>query len=115
MIYVPAGRGRNLSVAMADRLFIYGTLADPEVQQNVLGRVTESAPDILRGYRKSEIEIGGEKYPLIIPDETEKVKGLVIEVTKDELAKIDEYETNAYKRVQVSLESGMSAWAYVKR
>jgi len=101
--------------AMGNRLFIYGTLADPGIQKEVWGRKTESIPDILKGYKKSEIKIDGEIYPLIIPDETGEVSGLVIEVTDEELKKIDEYETGAYKRKKVILESGASVWVYVEK
>ncbi|MDP3999023.1 MAG: gamma-glutamylcyclotransferase family protein [bacterium] len=99
---------------MENKLFIYGTLINSEVQKNVLGRVIKTVPDELIGYRKSEIKIEDENYPLIIPDKKERVKGLVIEVTNYELKKIDEYESNSYKREEIILKSGISAWVYVK-
>ncbi|MEK7195371.1 MAG: gamma-glutamylcyclotransferase family protein [Patescibacteria group bacterium] len=99
---------------MGNRLFIYGTLINPEVQKNVLGRVADGVPDALIGYKKSEIEVEGKEYPLIVPDEGEKVGGLVINVADRELEKIDEYETAVYKRKSVVLERGISAWVYVK-
>lgn len=59
--------------------------------------------------------VDGETYPGIIPSNEGKIEGLVIEVTDEELKKIDEYETDAYKRVEVKLESGTSPWVYLKR
>ncbi|OGZ05564.1 MAG: hypothetical protein A3C93_05280 [Candidatus Lloydbacteria bacterium RIFCSPHIGHO2_02_FULL_54_17] len=95
-------------------MFIYGTLADPKIQRSVWGRETTGVPDVLREYRRSEIEIDGEIYPLIIPSKEGHVEGLVIEVADDELEKIDDYETDAYERVEVILESGAIAWVYVR-
>lgn len=100
---------------MANKLFIYGTLANTEIQKEVLGRVIKGIPDVLRGYERSEIAIDGETYPLIIPSKAGKVDGLIIEVMNEELKKIDQYEADAYKREQVFLESGVSAWVYIKR
>lgn len=98
-----------------EKLFVYGTLADSKIQKKILGRITKTIPDVLRGYEKLEIEIEGEKYPLIAPNPLERVEGLVIEVTKDEFRKIDEYETDVYKREMIVLESSSLAWVYLKR
>ena len=100
--------------SMENKLFVYGTLTNPEIQQRVFGRVAQVVPDVLKGYSKSGIEVDGEKYPLIIPNEGEKIEGSVIDVTNSELRSIDEYETDAYERIKVVLESGMPAWCYVK-
>jgi gamma-glutamylcyclotransferase (GGCT)/AIG2-like uncharacterized protein YtfP len=97
-----------------EKLFAYGTLMDSAVQKEVFGRAAKSVSDILRGYKKEKIKIEGKWYPLIVPDKSAKVKGLVLEVTKRELEKIDDYETCAYKRNLIVLESGISAWVYVK-
>lgn len=97
-----------------EKIFIYGTLANSEIQKEICGRIIKGTPDSLRGYKRSQIEIEGEIYPLIVSDANARVDGLVIEVTEEELEKIDEYETNAYKREKINLESGTSAWVYVK-
>lgn len=99
---------------MKNKLFIYGTLADPKIQKEVWGRKIAGVCDILSGYKISEIEIDSEIYPLIIPSEAGKVDGLVIEVTDSELGKIDEYETSVYKRKRILLQSGTTAWVYIK-
>lgn len=98
-----------------EKLFIYGTLADPKIQKQVWGRITKTTPDILQGYKISEIEIEGEIYPLIIPSKFSEVNGWIIEITNKELEKIDEYESNSYKREKVTLKSGTIAWVYLKR
>lgn len=95
-------------------LFIYGTLTETEVQQKVLGRMIKGIPDCLKGYKKSEIEIEDGVYPGIVLDTDNVVNGLVIKITEGELKKIDEYETGAYRRERIVLESGLSAWVYIK-
>jgi gamma-glutamylcyclotransferase (GGCT)/AIG2-like uncharacterized protein YtfP len=97
-----------------NKLFIYGTLINPEIQKSILGRIINGIPNILEGYEKSEIEIDNKKYPIIIPNKNKTVNGFVIEISDDEFKKIDEYEGIEYKRIEVVLKSGMLAWAYVK-
>ena len=99
---------------MTHTLFTYGTLQDPEVQKKVFGRTAKGLPDALSDYAKSTIEINGNTYLLVIPAPGEKVQGLIIEVEDDELEKIDDYETKAYRREEIALESGIFAWVYVK-
>lgn len=98
-----------------EKLFVYGTLTDQEIQKKIFSRNKKTIPDVLNGYEKSEIEIEGEKYPLIVPNSLGRVEGSVIEVSKDEFKKIDEYETDVYKREMIILESGLLAWVYLKR
>lgn len=97
-----------------DALFCYGTLLDPEVQQRVIGRKVGSHPDVLRGYRKGVLQLGCTAYSIAVPDEQGAIEGGVIEVTPDELRRIDLYEGDEYERVQVVLASGRTAWVYRK-
>ena len=99
---------------MPESLFVYGTLQDPKVQKEVFGRSTDGQPDILEGYKKSQVEIQGVTYPILMPSEEDEIEGLVIKVTPDELGKIDEYETETYRRTEVTLKSGRQAWVYEK-
>ena len=96
-------------------LFVYGTLKDPSVQMEVVGKTIVGSADVLTGYRKSEIVIDGENYPAIVPDTKSNVDGLVVYVTREELGLIDAYETDVYKRFLIVLKSGKTAWAYAKR
>jgi len=52
--------------------------------------------------------------PIIIPNKNKIVSGFIIEISNDELKKIDEYEGVEYKRVEIVLQSGISAWVYLK-
>ena len=97
-----------------ENLFVYGTLRDFGVQKEVIGRAVIGFKDGLKGYRESEIEIEGEKYPVLIPDKTNTIEGLVLSVSPRELRLIDEYETEAYRRIKVALKSGIETWVYVK-
>ena len=99
-----------------ENLFIYGNLKKPEIQKKVFGRAAESSEDSLKGYKISQIEIEGEIFPILINSKNpwDFVVGSVIEVTGDELKKIDRYEGEEYKRKKVILSSGKESWVYVK-
>lgn len=94
-----------------EKLFVYGTLKQLEIQQEAIDRVAGGTPDVLEGYRKSETLIDGEDYPIITPDSKCSVEGLVLDVSPEELATLDEYE-DYYKRIKVLLKSGAAAWVY---
>ncbi len=95
-------------------LFVYGTLRDNKVQKEVIGRTVKSIKDCLKGYKKSTIKIEGEYYSALIPSSSFTLEGLVLSVNAEELKKIDEYETNAYKRKRIVLGGGKKAWVYLK-
>jgi gamma-glutamyl AIG2-like cyclotransferase len=105
-------------------LFSYGTLQQREVQLATYGREIEGAPDALLGYRLSPVVIddphvvdvsGKDVHTIAIPsgDAADRVPGIVLLLSEDELRASDAYETDAYSRVEVRLESGCTAFAYV--
>jgi gamma-glutamylcyclotransferase (GGCT)/AIG2-like uncharacterized protein YtfP len=100
---------------MTESLFVYGTLMNPLVQQRVFGRTAPGVADRLVGYRKDLIHLGSGVYPIIRPEAGAVVEGFVIHVTAAELALIDYYEGNAYRRKKVTLVSGRKAWVYAER
>lgn len=96
-----------------EALFVYGTLQDPLVQWRVFGRIVEGQPDTLPGFYKGEIALGDGVFPIALPDHPDSViNGRVLDITPDELARIDIYETAAYRRIRVTLDSGRAAWVY---
>lgn len=99
---------------MSERLFVYGTLKDPEVQKREIGRVTPGTPDVLQGFTRSQIVINKNTYPIVVQKPGDEVSGLVLDVTPDELKKLDIYETDAYRRSEIVLKSGVPAWVYHK-
>lgn len=94
-----------------EQLFVYGTLSDPKVQEVVLGRQILVITDRLFDHVLSFIVIEGTRYK-IAQQGKGSVPGYVLEVSKNELELIDVYETTAYCRKQVTLESGRTAWVY---
>ncbi len=105
-------------------LFSYGTLQDPAVQQANFGRLLTGTADRLTGFVIGEIEItdpeviaeSGLTHHLILHpsgDPADIVDGTVFRITEDELAAADVYEAEDYRRIEVSLASGLVAWVYI--
>lgn len=94
-------------------LFTYGTLQQASVQEQVIGRVIKGVADQLDNYEIGKIMINGNEYKIIHPKIGSKVIGVVISVDDNEIEAIDDYETKAYNRIRVTLDSGKIAWAYV--
>jgi len=95
-----------------EKLFVYGTLQDPDIQKSSVGRIIFGIPDRLANYEKTTINLGGRVYPIVRPAENKAVNGMVLDVTEQELARFDRYETNAYRRIQAKLDSGITVWVY---
>ncbi len=110
---------------VADQLlFSYGTLQHPEVQLDTFGRLIEGAPDVLPGYTVDYADIDDHRivdlsglttHPIVraTGNPRDKVVGVALLVTEDELDAADEYEVSLYRRISVTLSSGRVAWAYV--
>ena len=108
-----------------EHLFSYGTLQLDSVQQATFGRLLDGHDDAMPGYRTEMLEItdpevlktSGERFhPVVVPSDaaSDQVAGKVFTITAEELAHADAYEVSDYKRVQVTLVSGLDAWVYVK-
>jgi gamma-glutamylcyclotransferase (GGCT)/AIG2-like uncharacterized protein YtfP len=95
-----------------EKLFVYGTLMDPKVQQEVLGRLASLHDDKLIDFEKSTIVINGNIYPIAVSKTGSSISGKVIEATPKEIILMDEYETDAYQRIKVTLDSGEMSWVY---
>lgn len=109
----------------SERLFSYGTLQLPAVQQANFGRLLEGTPDTLIGYLLDKLEItdeeviaeSGERFHWIAVKTgraEDRVPGVIFEITAEELAAADVYEAEEYARVEEAFESGAKAWVYVK-
>jgi hypothetical protein len=105
-------------------LFSYGTLQLESVQLATFGRKLVGTADGLPGYKQSLVEIDDTSvvatsrrthHPIVrfTGSESDVVYGTVFEVTEDELQYADAYEVRNYKRVSVTLLSGVRAWVYV--
>jgi gamma-glutamylcyclotransferase (GGCT)/AIG2-like uncharacterized protein YtfP len=63
-----------------------------------------------------EEEFGMADYVVAVPSENleDIIHGVVFDVSNAELLKVDQFESNSYKRVQVKLKSGILAWVYTE-
>ena len=109
---------------MTERLFSYGTLQCESVQMATFGRLLVGHADALPGYATDMVAIddpatvatsGASHHPIVTFSgvSTDVVVGTVFTITADELAQADRYEVAAYKRVSVTLASGLQAWIYI--
>ncbi|MFL6678998.1 MAG: gamma-glutamylcyclotransferase family protein [Burkholderiaceae bacterium] len=105
-------------------LFSYGTLQQDDVQRATFGRLLQGQADALPGFAQSLVAIddpqvvatsGKTHHPIVRHSgiASDRVAGTVFEVSDDELARADGYEVAAYRRVAVTLASGLRAWVYV--
>lgn len=80
-----------------------------EVVYSLLGSNKITYSEVLEGYKKSGLNI--------LEEEGAEVYGVTFEVTDEELERLDEYEGvehNLYRRKEVTLASGETAWVYQK-
>ncbi len=107
-----------------EKLFSYGTLQYEAVQLANFGRKLNGESDKLPEFELTTLEItdpdvlatSGEKFHPIITytgNSSHQVTGMVFTITPEELKRADSYEVSDYKRIQVILASGTSAWVYV--
>lgn len=87
-------------------LFVFGTLQQPWVRYIVMGRAGDTEPAVLEGYRKEALDIE--------PEEGAEVEGKRLQVSPEELARLDRYERLGirYERVRMTLADGTSVWVY---
>jgi hypothetical protein len=106
-------------------LFSYGSLRDPAVQRRLFGRLVTGLPDAIPGYRLGTVTISDEQAIAtsgtavhLVVDETgdaaDRVEGIVLHLTPAELDVADSYETADYRRVTVTLASGVKALLYAR-
>ena len=105
-------------------LFSYGTLQYPDVQLDTFGRLLDGEDDVLPRYTVDYASIedprvvglsGDAVHPIVRATgrQLDKVTGRALWVTEEELDAADEYEVELYRRVEVTLASGRTAWVYV--
>jgi hypothetical protein len=105
-------------------LFSYGTLQQEPVQLATFGRALEGQRDELRRYERAFVPVSNPalvaRYGMTVTDTVaftgkaeDGVEGTTLEVTDEELARSDEYETPFdYNRIFLILASGRAAWVY---
>jgi hypothetical protein len=105
-------------------LFSYGTLQMPQVQRATYGRLLEGRADVMIGYRLAPLTITDAKVVALsgapvhmiacrTSDPADRIAGVVYTITAAELEATDDYEGDAYARIEVGLESGATAFVYI--
>ena len=105
-------------------VFSYGTLQMPRVQQELFGRLVRMDDDALLGFDTVPVEIdhpdviefsGSATHLALVPGAPHaRIAGKLLHVTQADLPALDEYEGEEYRRIEVTLESGVRTWVYVK-
>lgn len=103
---------------MEHNLFVYGTLAAPDVLSQVLGREYKPEhylPATLHDYRRHAVQ--STAFPVIRQAEGAWVDGFLLErLSDDDLARLDRWQTGDLTRIQVEVmtEAGtpFTAWTY---
>lgn len=108
--------------AHVELLFSYGTLQRDDVQLATFGRLLNSAPDELPGYKQDVFTVTDPVFVLAsgksnhaiarFTGNADCIAGRVLELTHEELLRSDSYEPAGYIRTAVTLTSGKSAWVY---
>jgi gamma-glutamylcyclotransferase (GGCT)/AIG2-like uncharacterized protein YtfP len=86
----------------------------------LFNKLLTGTADQLLGYKLKSLQIeeefGMADYVVVVPSENpeDTIHGVVFEVSNADLAKVDLFESNAYKRVEVQLNSGTTAWIYME-
>ena len=110
---------------MKHYVFSYGTLRQANVQLALYGREIPTVEDALSGYQLQCLTItdaevirtsGSDQHPILLRGKAEDfVAGARLELSEEELHITDGYEVDDYKRREVVLSSGITAWAYLKK
>lgn len=98
------------------KLFVYGTLKDPKIRKKLLHQEMPIQEATLHNYDvvKEIIQIEGKLFDTIMEDKGQHVHGLLLTVSELDLAVIDLFETEAYKKIVVKTTKGV-AMAYVAK
>lgn len=110
MTLPPPGHPSRLDVEPLT-LFVYGTLAFPEVLQVLLGRVPDSTEAVVPGWRLAGLP--GRVYPAMVVAEAMAHGRLIADLSNSEWQIIDAFEDDIYELRQLNLTDGRTAWAYV--
>jgi gamma-glutamylcyclotransferase (GGCT)/AIG2-like uncharacterized protein YtfP len=105
-------------------VFSYGTLQMPRVQQELFGRQVEMTDDALLGFETVPVEIdhpdviefsGSSTHLGLVPGAPDaRIEGKLLHVAQADFPALDAYEGDEYRRIEVALASGATAWVYVK-
>jgi gamma-glutamylcyclotransferase (GGCT)/AIG2-like uncharacterized protein YtfP len=93
---------------MRMRFFFYGTLLDPEVRREVMGRAAgalPAEPAVLAGYRR--VYVRGKTYPVAVPDPASAVEGCLVRgLDRRAAQRLIDFETDEYDLVERTVVTG---------
>jgi len=89
------------------KVFVYGTLKDPKTRKEAIGEHVKTEMAIAPNDEKFDIK----SFPDIKHDEGKNLRGEVLEVTPEQLKKLDNWEEK-YERSTIILENGEKAFVY---
>ncbi len=92
-------------------LFVYGSLLFPEVMRVLLGRVPDSTPATVAGWRVAALP--GRVYPCLVPAEALAKGQLMKGLKPTEWRTLDAFEDTVYDLRRLTLTDGRDAWAYI--
>jgi gamma-glutamylcyclotransferase (GGCT)/AIG2-like uncharacterized protein YtfP len=94
---------------MNQKLFVYGTLMFPEIQEALLQKRVKSKDAILEGFSANSLVFGQyiTEYPFLKPDNRSKVQGKILyDLTGHDLNLIKFYEGSEYTLLEVNVITG---------
>lgn len=101
-------------ITVDKNIFVYGSLLSDKLRYNIIGREIEGKPDILEDYIIDTHSVLTQ-YPTVIKLKGGFVNGKVFKVTDSDIEKMDRYETHYYKKIEVTLKSGVMSLIYIER
>lgn len=86
------------------RIFLFGTLLDPDLREVVLGAEAEATPARLPGWRVERAADGD--WPILVPSEDDAALGVLVEPSADGTARMDFYEAGfAYRTEEAEVDT----------
>lgn len=97
--------------------FFYGTLREPEIAREILGRPlsgTSPRPCVLKGFKR--VYVAGASYPALIADADCETDGILVKrISPIEASRLSRYEGPGYdvQEMKVCLKDGLEEEALV--
>lgn len=106
-------------------LFSYDILNSQDIQLQIYGRRLDGMDDTLSGYTLKDSNLNGSKvkdnrtrtlsqHAIKTKDPKDKVKGMLYEITGEELVQTDRHILKNYHRVLETTDSGAEVWLYME-